>query len=95
VPEELDLDLGDGRGRGDQLFDVLVGSAVDLQPVEQVACKTTYIMLRPSYSMLRPSYIEGAQAWDIRSLGFPDFCAIKSSWVGDLVVKILTYYFNF
>jgi hypothetical protein len=26
---------------------------------------------------------------------FPDFYAIKSSWVGDLVVKILTYYFNF
>ncbi len=25
---------------------------------------------------------------------FPDFYAIKSSWVGDLVVKILTYYFN-
>jgi hypothetical protein len=26
---------------------------------------------------------------------FPDFYAIKSSWVGDLVVKILTYFFNF
>jgi hypothetical protein len=26
---------------------------------------------------------------------FPDFYIIKSSWVGDLVVKILTYYFNF
>ncbi len=26
---------------------------------------------------------------------FPDFYAIKSSWVGDLVVKILTYYFKF
>ena len=26
---------------------------------------------------------------------FPDFYAIKSSWVGDLVVKISTYYFNF
>jgi hypothetical protein len=26
---------------------------------------------------------------------FPDFYAIKSSWVGDLVVKILTYYLNF
>ncbi len=26
---------------------------------------------------------------------FPDFYRIKSSWVGDLVVKILTYYFNF
>jgi hypothetical protein len=26
---------------------------------------------------------------------FPDFYSIKSSWVGDLVVKILTYYFNF
>jgi hypothetical protein len=26
---------------------------------------------------------------------FPDFYTIKSSWVGDLVVKILTYYFNF
>jgi hypothetical protein len=26
---------------------------------------------------------------------FPDFYAIKSSWVGDLVVKILTYYFIF
>ncbi len=26
---------------------------------------------------------------------FPDFFTIKSSWVGDLVVKILTYYFNF
>jgi hypothetical protein len=25
---------------------------------------------------------------------FPDFYTIKSSWVGDLVVKILTYYFN-
>jgi hypothetical protein len=25
---------------------------------------------------------------------FPDFYAIKSSWVCDLVVKILTYYFN-
>jgi hypothetical protein len=24
---------------------------------------------------------------------FPDFYTIKSSWVGDLVVKILTYYF--
>ena len=24
-----------------------------------------------------------------------DFCIIKSSWVGDLVVKILTCYFNF
>jgi hypothetical protein len=28
-------------------------------------------------------------------LDFPDFYTIKSSWVGDLVVKILTYYFNF
>ncbi len=26
---------------------------------------------------------------------FPDFYIIKSSWVGDLLVKILTYYFNF
>ncbi len=26
---------------------------------------------------------------------FPDFYTIKSSWVGDLFVKILTYYFNF
>jgi hypothetical protein len=26
---------------------------------------------------------------------FPVFYAIKSSWVCDLVVKILTYYFNF
>jgi hypothetical protein len=26
---------------------------------------------------------------------FPDFYRIKSSWVGDLVVKLLTYYFNF
>ncbi len=26
---------------------------------------------------------------------FPDFYTIKSSWVGDLVVKILTYYYNF
>jgi hypothetical protein len=26
---------------------------------------------------------------------FPDFSTIKSSWVGDLLVKILTYYFNF
>jgi hypothetical protein len=25
----------------------------------------------------------------------PDFYTIKSSWVGDLLVKILTYYFNF
>jgi hypothetical protein len=26
---------------------------------------------------------------------FPDFYTIKSSWVGDLLLKILTYYFNF
>ncbi len=26
---------------------------------------------------------------------FPDFDTIKSSWVGDLLLKILTYYFNF
>ncbi len=26
---------------------------------------------------------------------FPDFYTIKSSWVGDLLVKILIYYFNF
>ncbi len=26
---------------------------------------------------------------------FPDFYAIKSSWVCDFVVKILTCYFNF
>ncbi len=26
---------------------------------------------------------------------FSDFYTITSSWVGDLVVKILTYYFNF
>jgi hypothetical protein len=26
---------------------------------------------------------------------FPDFYKLKSCWVGDLVVKILTYYFNF
>ncbi len=26
---------------------------------------------------------------------FPNFYTIKSSWVGDLLVKILTYYFNF
>jgi hypothetical protein len=26
---------------------------------------------------------------------FPDFYTIKSSWVGDFFVKILTYYFNF
>ncbi len=26
---------------------------------------------------------------------FPDFYTIKSSWVGDLLVKILTYYFNY
>ncbi len=29
------------------------------------------------------------------SSNFPDFYAIKSSWVCDLVVKISTYYFNF
>ncbi len=28
-------------------------------------------------------------------LDFPDFYTIKSSWVGDLVVKILTYYLYF
>jgi hypothetical protein len=28
-------------------------------------------------------------------LDFPDFYTIKSSWVGDLVVKILTLYINF
>jgi hypothetical protein len=27
--------------------------------------------------------------------GFPDFYIIKSSWVGDLVVKIVAYSFNF
>jgi hypothetical protein len=26
---------------------------------------------------------------------FSDFYTIKSSWVGDLLVKIITYYFNF
>jgi hypothetical protein len=26
---------------------------------------------------------------------FPNFYTIKSSWVGDLLEKILTYYFNF
>ncbi len=26
---------------------------------------------------------------------FPDFYTIKSSWVDDLVVKIISYYFNF
>ncbi len=26
---------------------------------------------------------------------FPDFYTIKSSWVGDLLIKILTYYFKF
>ncbi len=26
---------------------------------------------------------------------FLDFYTIKSSWVGDLLLKILTYYFNF
>ncbi len=26
---------------------------------------------------------------------FPDFYTLKSSWVGDLLVKIWTYYFNF
>ncbi len=26
---------------------------------------------------------------------FPDFYTIKSSWVGDLLVKILTYYYKF
>ncbi len=26
---------------------------------------------------------------------FPNFYTIKPSWVGDLLVKILTYYFNF
>jgi hypothetical protein len=26
---------------------------------------------------------------------FPDFYAVKSSWVCNLVVKILTYYYNF
>ncbi len=26
---------------------------------------------------------------------FPDFYTIKSSWVGDLLVKILTYYSSF
>jgi hypothetical protein len=26
---------------------------------------------------------------------FPDFYTIKSSWVGELLVKVLTYYFNF
>ncbi len=25
---------------------------------------------------------------------FPDFYTIKSSWVGDLLIKILTYYFE-
>jgi hypothetical protein len=25
---------------------------------------------------------------------FPDFYTIKSSWVGDMLVKILNYYFN-
>ena len=34
VTEELDFDLGDGRGGRDELLDVLVGAAVNLQPVE-------------------------------------------------------------
>ncbi len=29
------------------------------------------------------------------SSDFPNFYTIKSSWVGDLLVKILTYYLNF
>ena len=36
VTKELDLDLGDGRGGGDQLFNVLIGAAVNLQPMEQI-----------------------------------------------------------
>jgi hypothetical protein len=38
---------------------------------------------------------EGAQVWDIRSLGFSWFLHHKVFWVGDFGAKILTSYFNF
>jgi hypothetical protein len=34
---------------------------------------------------------KGAQCEIFDRLDFPDFYTIKPSWVGDLVVKILTY----
>ncbi len=57
-----------------------------------------------------PEYILLYQEWRMSSLlnsepgisekcsgkmGLSDFYTIKSSWVGDLLVKILTYYFHF
>jgi hypothetical protein len=45
--------------------------------------------------LLSPLKLGGQQPRRRRRSDFPDFYTIKSSWVGDLVVKILTYYFNF
>jgi hypothetical protein len=50
-------------------------------------------MIKEKYLDTVPLKVPKREIFD-RS-NFPDFDAIKSSWVCDLVVKILTYYFNF
>ncbi len=59
-----------------------------------VACKVKLLFDDAVSRFVMFFYIKGAQAWDIRSLGFSWFLQNKV-WAGDLVVKILTYNLNF
>ncbi len=48
-----------------------------------------------SNAFLKVCKLKGVEREILDRSDFPVFYTIKSSWVGDLVVKILTYYFNF
>ncbi len=48
-----------------------------------------------SMRLLLPSALKVPKREIFDRSDFPDFYTIKSSWVGDLLVKILTSYFNF
>ncbi len=60
-----------------------------------------HLLKRRTKKYAHLSFLSGTQALKVpkREIfdrpDFPDFYTIKSSWVGDLLVKILTYYFNF
>jgi hypothetical protein len=48
----------------------------------------------PHYSTTRLASLKVPKREIFDRSDFPDFYTIKSSWAGDLVVKILTYNFN-
>jgi hypothetical protein len=61
--------------------------------VINILCKKGWLCVETAQTKRQALKVPKREIFD-RS-DFSDFYTMKSSWVGDLVVKILTYYFHF